>query len=104
MSGGGPLITNFHAAVILDLSWMNISSTFIWFLLYAHHRSKTNNKDEFLPATWSAWTKVFLSSLNCLLMGGGEASHDQDETGRRILRVTGKEAMTGVVGGREVAI
>ncbi|KAJ7903287.1 hypothetical protein B0H13DRAFT_1521161, partial [Mycena leptocephala] len=33
-------ITRFHVAVILDLSWMNNTSTWIWFLLYAHHLSK----------------------------------------------------------------
>ncbi|KAJ7900525.1 hypothetical protein B0H13DRAFT_1516849, partial [Mycena leptocephala] len=32
-------ITRFHVAVILDLSWMNNTSTWIWFLLYAHHLS-----------------------------------------------------------------
>ncbi|KAJ7155161.1 hypothetical protein C8R46DRAFT_854725, partial [Mycena filopes] len=35
----GQPITGFHAAVILDLSWMNNTSTWIWFLLYAHHVS-----------------------------------------------------------------
>ncbi|KAJ7937659.1 hypothetical protein B0H13DRAFT_1588359, partial [Mycena leptocephala] len=33
----GQIVTSFHAAVILDLSWMNNTSTWIWFLLYAHH-------------------------------------------------------------------
>ncbi|KAJ7936912.1 hypothetical protein B0H13DRAFT_1484352, partial [Mycena leptocephala] len=36
----GQIITSFHAAVILDLSWMNNTSTWIWFLLYAHHLTK----------------------------------------------------------------
>ncbi|KAJ7251715.1 hypothetical protein C8J57DRAFT_1015315, partial [Mycena rebaudengoi] len=36
----GQALTSFHAAVILDLSWMNNTSTWIWFLLYAHHRTK----------------------------------------------------------------
>ncbi|KAJ7815268.1 hypothetical protein B0H14DRAFT_2285214, partial [Mycena olivaceomarginata] len=35
----GQPITGFHAAVILDLSWMNNTSTWIWFLLYAHQHS-----------------------------------------------------------------
>ncbi|KAJ7482667.1 hypothetical protein FB451DRAFT_1008297, partial [Mycena latifolia] len=33
----GQIVTSFHAAVILDLSWMNNTSTWIWILLYAHH-------------------------------------------------------------------
>ncbi|KAJ7135748.1 hypothetical protein C8R44DRAFT_608825, partial [Mycena epipterygia] len=36
-AGGGQGLTCFHATVILDLSWMNNTSTWIWFLLYAHH-------------------------------------------------------------------
>ncbi|KAJ7259753.1 hypothetical protein C8J57DRAFT_1017356, partial [Mycena rebaudengoi] len=36
----GQQITRFHAAIILDLSWMNNTSTWIWFLLYAHYLSK----------------------------------------------------------------
>ncbi|KAJ6483295.1 hypothetical protein C8R45DRAFT_787070, partial [Mycena sanguinolenta] len=34
---GGQGLTRFHAAIILDLSWMNNTSTWIWFLLYVHH-------------------------------------------------------------------
>ena len=59
----GQSITNFHAAIILDLSWMNNTSTFIWFLLYAHHRSKNKNKDELIPATLRDWIKVLFSPL-----------------------------------------
>ncbi|KAJ7132566.1 hypothetical protein C8R44DRAFT_551572, partial [Mycena epipterygia] len=36
----GQPINGFHAAVILDLSWMNNTSTWIWFLLYAHYLSR----------------------------------------------------------------
>jgi hypothetical protein len=74
-----PLITNFHAAIILDLSWMNNTSTFIWFLLYAHHRSKASSKIEVIPATWSDWSKALLSPVNHLVTGKGKASRDQDE-------------------------
>ncbi|KAJ7678612.1 hypothetical protein B0H17DRAFT_1206675 [Mycena rosella] len=37
-------ITRLHVAVILDLSWMNNTSTWIWFLLYAHHLSKADKR------------------------------------------------------------
>ncbi|KAF5346985.1 hypothetical protein D9757_013396 [Collybiopsis confluens] len=49
----GQAIDRFHAAIILDLSWMNNTSTWIWFLLYAHHR--TRSKQEPIEATWNAW-------------------------------------------------
>jgi len=73
------LITNFHAAIILDLSWMNNTSTFSWFLLYAHHRSKASSKNEVIPATWSDWSKALLSPVNHLITGKDKDSRDQDE-------------------------
>ena len=65
-SGRGQSITNFHTAIILDLSWMNNTSTFIWFLLYAHRRSKNKDKLILIPATWSDWFKLLLSPLRRL--------------------------------------
>jgi len=32
-------LSNFHATIILNLSWINNTNTFIYFLLYAHHRA-----------------------------------------------------------------
>ncbi|KIK61328.1 hypothetical protein GYMLUDRAFT_166644, partial [Collybiopsis luxurians FD-317 M1] len=49
----GQSIDKFHAAIILDLSWMNNTSTWIWFLLHAHHRTKTNLNC--IAPTWKAW-------------------------------------------------
>jgi len=72
-------ITYFHAAIILDLSWMNNTSTFSWFLLYAHHRSKASSTNKVIPATWSGWSKALLSPVNDLVTGKGKGSRDQDE-------------------------
>src|ERR1700761_583583 len=77
----GQAVTSFHAAVILDLSWMNNTSTWIWFLLYAHHLTKPNKKKEgnsyeerkTIHATWSDWKGVLLSSLCPLLDGTVDA-------------------------------
>ncbi|KAJ7052936.1 hypothetical protein C8F01DRAFT_997414 [Mycena amicta] len=32
-------LSNFHASVVLSLSWMNNTNTFIYFLLYIQHKS-----------------------------------------------------------------
>ena len=77
----GQSITNFHAAIILDLSWMNNTSTFIWFLLYAHHQSKNKNKLILIPATWSDWSKLLLSPLRRLGTSNSEASLERAEKG-----------------------
>ncbi|KAF7364690.1 Multiple ankyrin repeats single kh domain [Mycena venus] len=79
-SVAGQPINGFHAAVILDLSWMNNTSTWIWFLLYAHYLSKTDEgakggkgwmpgcpacrleeERNPIPATRSAWVAVIFS-------------------------------------------
>jgi hypothetical protein len=32
-------LSNFHASIVLSLSWMNNTNTFIYFLLYVQHKS-----------------------------------------------------------------
>jgi hypothetical protein len=83
-------LTSFHAAVILDLSWMNNTSTFIWFLLYAHHRSKTEKRSEFVQATWSAWGKALFAPIYQLVKqvedekgGDGKTRHEGERSERR---------------------
>src|SRR5712671_450995 len=77
--GQGQSVTNFHAAVVLDLSWMNNTSTFIWFLLYAHHRSINDMESRVIPATWSGWLGLLFSPLRRLVMGNDGTSVEQDE-------------------------
>ncbi|KAJ7798654.1 hypothetical protein B0H14DRAFT_2617734 [Mycena olivaceomarginata] len=54
-----------HAAVVLDLSWMNNTSTWIWFILYAHHRSKRDDRPT--GANWSEWRDALLEPVRELL-------------------------------------
>jgi hypothetical protein len=71
-AGGGPAISKYHAAIVLDLSWMNNTSTWIWFILFVYHRSTLvrtlNHKPT--PATWAAWWSVLWSPIANL--GGRE--------------------------------
>ncbi|KAJ7937606.1 hypothetical protein B0H13DRAFT_1588435, partial [Mycena leptocephala] len=60
-AGGDQTITSYHAAIVLDLSWMNNTSTWIWFILYVHHRSKRDKEP--IGANWSAWWKVLIEPL-----------------------------------------
>ncbi|KAG6843769.1 hypothetical protein H0H87_000674 [Tephrocybe sp. NHM501043] len=77
----GASISSFHAAVILDLSWMNNTSTFVWFLLYVHYRSKASVEDGYLPPTWSAWMRALIRPFNHLVHGVDEATdaHNQEK-------------------------
>ncbi|KAJ7118285.1 armadillo-type protein [Mycena epipterygia] len=82
-----PSVTSFHAAVILDLSWMNNTSTWIWFLLYAHHLTKpdkekeghSSNERKPIPAIWSDWTDALLFPLRRLVKGTGKAGPDHPD-------------------------
>ncbi|KAJ7162413.1 hypothetical protein C8R46DRAFT_904233, partial [Mycena filopes] len=60
-AGGDQTITNYNAAVVLDLSWMNNTSTWIWFILYVHHRSKRDARPT--QANWSEWRHTLLEPL-----------------------------------------
>ncbi|KAJ7663354.1 ankyrin repeat-containing domain protein [Mycena polygramma] len=46
-------LSNFHASIVLDLSWMNNTNTFIYFLLYVQHKSQPGPQQ--IEPTFSAW-------------------------------------------------
>ncbi|KAJ7870109.1 hypothetical protein B0H14DRAFT_3132195 [Mycena olivaceomarginata] len=81
-SGQG--LTSFHAAVILDLSWMNNTSTWIWFLLYAHRLTRPSAEEKGrkpVSATWSAWIKELWFPLRLLVIDNPETSAEKRRTG-----------------------
>jgi hypothetical protein len=47
-------LSDFHTSVILNLSWINNTNTFIYFILYVHHRTGLTGDGRILPE-WSAW-------------------------------------------------
>jgi len=65
--GEGPTISSYHAAIVLDLSWMNNTSTWIWFILFVHHKSRIQYKPT--VATWSAWSNLLWSPISDFLQG-----------------------------------
>jgi hypothetical protein len=75
-AGGDQTITSYHAAVVLDLSWMNNTSTWIWFILYVHYQSK---RDDPIKANWSEWCGALLAPL-LELLGRNEAAGDSAGT------------------------
>ncbi|KAJ7137234.1 hypothetical protein C8R46DRAFT_1014465, partial [Mycena filopes] len=46
-------LSPFHATIILSLSWMNNTNTFIYFLLYVHHRTQEGPAQ--INLAWTAW-------------------------------------------------
>jgi hypothetical protein len=49
-------LTNFHATVILSLSWMNNTNTFIYFLLYVQYKSQSGPQQ--IRSDLSSWLTV----------------------------------------------
>jgi hypothetical protein len=66
-AGRNPTVSHYHAAIILDLSWMNNTSTWIWFILYIHERSRATYKD--VAATWPAWRTTLWFAVRTHLHG-----------------------------------
>jgi hypothetical protein len=46
---------SFHTSIILSLSWMNNTNTFIYFLLYIHHKIGPDQGEKRVPPQWLAW-------------------------------------------------
>src|SRR5882757_1269475 len=65
-AGGDQTITSYHAAVVLDLSWINNTSTWIWFIMYVHYQSKRDDRPP-IKANWSDWRHALLAPLLELL-------------------------------------
>ncbi|KAH8825971.1 hypothetical protein DL96DRAFT_1437240, partial [Flagelloscypha sp. PMI_526] len=49
-AGQSPTVSNYHAVIILSLSWMNNTSTWIWCILYVYKRTTAKFKP--VGATW----------------------------------------------------
>src|SRR6266545_4694751 len=77
----GPTISSYHAAIVLDLSWMNNTSTWIWFILFVHHKSKIEYKPA--DATWSTWWDLLWSPIAGFLQGEGGTGNGGEQTGIR---------------------
>ncbi|KAF6750521.1 hypothetical protein DFP72DRAFT_1013217, partial [Ephemerocybe angulata] len=49
-------LTNYHASIVLSMSWMNNTNAFIYFLLYIQRKSQLGIQRRVEP-TWSAWVQ-----------------------------------------------
>ncbi|KAF5324023.1 hypothetical protein D9611_008326 [Ephemerocybe angulata] len=49
-------LTNYHASIVLNMSWLNNTNAFIYFLLYIQHKSQAGVRGRVAP-TWRAWVQ-----------------------------------------------
>jgi hypothetical protein len=82
------ILSSFHTAIVLNLSWMNNTSMIIWFLLYAHQKTRSTTSDRAsIPATWSGWLQATTSLIFKQRKNGAERVGDVNA---RDLEYTGK--------------
>ncbi|THU81009.1 hypothetical protein K435DRAFT_617759, partial [Dendrothele bispora CBS 962.96] len=55
-------ISSFNTNIVLRLSWMNNTNTFIYFVLYVQHKSQPG--PEQVRPKWSAWVKHLKGKLS----------------------------------------
>jgi hypothetical protein len=55
-------LTNFHANIVLLLSWMNNTNAFVYFLLYVQRKSQPGKKQ--MKPEWRPWIEHIRSKFN----------------------------------------
>ncbi|KAH6905510.1 ankyrin repeat-containing domain protein [Coprinopsis sp. MPI-PUGE-AT-0042] len=79
-------LSNFHANIVLSMSWMNNTNAFIYFLLYIQHKRRS------VKSTWGAWYAHVRAKLEFLIprhdghMDGRDnssGSENSDASGRQ---------------------
>ncbi|KAJ7273996.1 hypothetical protein C8J57DRAFT_249710 [Mycena rebaudengoi] len=83
-------LSNFHASIILNLSWMNNTNTFIYLLLYIQHRSQPGPAQISMDVrSWLIHIAMELDSLYHVLPGWDDSDIPIREILKRIVYVLG---------------
>ncbi|KAF6763502.1 hypothetical protein DFP72DRAFT_1163521 [Ephemerocybe angulata] len=68
-------LTSYHASIVLNMSWMNNTNAFIYFLLYVQHKSQpTLGSGHTVEPTFRAWAR----HIRCSFLPGtntGQVNH-----------------------------
>ncbi|KAF6747739.1 hypothetical protein DFP72DRAFT_821356 [Ephemerocybe angulata] len=68
-------LTNYHASIVLNMSWLNNTNAFIYFLLYIQHKSQAGVRGRVAP-TWRAWVQ-HIRELAVSILHRGEYLHNR---------------------------
>lgn len=69
---------SFHTSIILSLSWMNNTNTFIYFILYIHHKIDPDLGPKQIVPQWSAWFHHVVKPLG--ILRSSTENHDVEAT------------------------
>ncbi|KAH6886535.1 hypothetical protein BKA70DRAFT_103100 [Coprinopsis sp. MPI-PUGE-AT-0042] len=63
-------LSNYHANIVLSMSWMNNTNVFIYFLLYIHYKRHTVTPD------WRSWYRHVREKMEFILPRRGTLNED----------------------------
>ncbi|KAH6894982.1 hypothetical protein BKA70DRAFT_1103741 [Coprinopsis sp. MPI-PUGE-AT-0042] len=58
-------MTNYHANIVLLMSWMNNTNAFIYFILYIHHKLGPSEQKERVDFSWKSWVTHVKERFSC---------------------------------------
>jgi hypothetical protein len=58
-------ISNYHANIVLMMSWMNNTNAFVYFILYIHHKTGLPEGEGRVGASWGAWLNNIRHNFSC---------------------------------------
>ncbi|KAH6902344.1 hypothetical protein BKA70DRAFT_1113103 [Coprinopsis sp. MPI-PUGE-AT-0042] len=59
-------MTNYHANIVLSMSWMNNTNAFVYFILYVHHKIGLPEGKGRVGVSWGAWMQHVKEKLTCM--------------------------------------
>ncbi|KAJ7608602.1 hypothetical protein DFH06DRAFT_191314 [Mycena polygramma] len=71
-------LSAFHANIVLSLSWMNNTNTFVYFLLYVQHRTQEGPAQ--IKLDWASWMRYLTQELSARLSLRKPSSHWQPDS------------------------
>jgi hypothetical protein len=80
------VLSSFHASIVLDLSWMNNTNVFIYFLLYIHHKSYPEHGGSRIEPKWSSWVKHLREVFQLGKPTSGADIESEDQTSTYVSR------------------
>ncbi|KAJ3535702.1 hypothetical protein NMY22_g6368 [Coprinellus aureogranulatus] len=87
-------LTNYHAVIVLSLSWMNNTNAFIYFLLYVQYKGQGGRGQ--VEPRWKAWIDHVKNQIRSILylsadssdgpsqQGGGDSERDEPKRGEAV--------------------
>ncbi|KAH6902353.1 hypothetical protein BKA70DRAFT_670190 [Coprinopsis sp. MPI-PUGE-AT-0042] len=71
-------MTNYHANIVLSMSWMNNTNAFVYFILYVHHKIGLPEGQGRVGVSWRAWMQHVKEKLTLRVTASASGSGDTE--------------------------